>query len=176
MAQQGGRVADMHAGRSGWLTNSDATAAKADGGSFVPAAPTQVGRKPALSFATLKEGQGQDVQGPTRKAQLHLAGRPVVGDEDLISLFSVVGGIALIIAVWVLWGIISLSGGLSAMQQGITAMVGADSGGGCRCLTMWRVLGFTVLVSVVTSCWSRPSPLFSFVYNVAASRSASNRL
>ena len=73
---------------------------------------------------------------------------------------------------WVLWGIISLSGGLNAMQQGITAMVGADSGGGSNLanyVTMWRVLGFTVLVSVVSIVLvTAITTLFSFVYNVAA--------
>ena len=156
--------------------NSDATTAKADGGSrrFArPGSRRRSGRKPALSFATLKEKAGAGrPEGPTRKAQLRISRVDPWSVMKTSFLFSVVGGIALIIAVWVWWGIISLSGGLNAMQQGITAMVGADSGGGSNLanyVTMWRVLGFTVLVSVVSIVLvTAITTLFSFVYNVAA--------
>lgn len=130
-------------------------------------------RKSAMSFATLREKAGAGKpEGPTRKAQLRISRIDPWSVMKTSLLFSVVGGIAVIVAVWVLWGVISVSGGLNAMQQGITALIGADSGGGSNLanyVTMWRVLGFTVLVCVVNIVLiTAVTTLFSFVYNVAA--------
>ena len=123
-------------------------------------------------FAALREKAGAvRPDGPTRKAQLRIARLDPWSVMKTSFLFSVVGAIALFVAVWLLWGIISLSGGLTSMQQGVTALVGSDSGGGniTNYVTMWRVLGFTAIFGVISIVLvTAITTVMSFVYNVAA--------
>ena len=97
-------------------------------------------------------GTGRNVRRPTRKARLRIARFDPWSVMKPSFLFSIAAGIILFIAVWVVWGIISLSGALDQAQEALTALVGSSSGSGLELsnyVSQWRVLGFTAIVAVL---------------------------
>ena len=88
-------------------------------------------------------GTGRNVRRPTRKARLRIARFDPWSVMKTSFLFSIAAGIILFIAVWVVWGIISLSGALDQAQEALTALVGSSSGSGLELsnyVSQWRVL------------------------------------
>ncbi|MFC2640133.1 MAG: DUF3566 domain-containing protein [Propionibacterium acidifaciens] len=117
-------------------------------------------------------GTGRNVRRPTRKARLRIARFDPWSVMKTSFLFSIAAGIILFIAVWVVWGIISLSGALDQAQEALTALVGSSSGSGLELsnyVSQWRVLGFTAIVAVLNVVFiTAVCTLLSFLYNLAA--------
>lgn len=117
-------------------------------------------------------GTDRNVRRPTRKARLRIARFDPWSVMKTSFLFSIAAGIILFIAVWVVWGIISLSGALDQAQEALTALVGSSSGSGLELsnyVSQWRVLGFTAIVAVLNVVFiTAVCTLLSFLYNLAA--------
>lgn len=122
-------------------------------------------------------GQGNDktdknVRRPTRKARLRIARFDPWSVMKTSFLFSIAAGVILFVAVWLLWGIFSLSGALDQAQEALTALVGSSSGSGLELsnyVGQWRVLGLTAIVAVLNVVFITAfCTLLSFLYNLAA--------
>ncbi|WP_316670101.1 DUF3566 domain-containing protein [uncultured Propionibacterium sp.] len=117
-------------------------------------------------------GADRNVRRPTRKARLRIARFDPWSVMKTSFLFSIAAGIILFIAVWVLWGIIALSGALDQAQEALTALIGSSSGSGLELsnyVSQWRVLGFTAIVAVLNVVFiTAVCTLLSFLYNLAA--------
>ena len=109
----------------------------------------------------------------TRKARLRLTR---VGPWSVLKtalLFGVAGAIILFIAVWVVWGVIGVSGAFESINKAVNDLVSSPTSTKKFQLSDYvntgRVLGLTAVIGVIDAVlFTALSVVFAFLYNLAA--------
>ena len=109
----------------------------------------------------------------TRKARLRLTRVDPWSVLKTALLFGVAGAIILFIAVWVVWGVIGVSGAFESINKAVNDLVSSPTSTKKFQLSDYvntgRVLGLTAVIGVIDAVlFTALSVVFAFLYNLAA--------
>lgn len=162
------------------------SAAAAEAPTKVVPAATEPRKRPAPAATPARPGAAQtrDRTGrvrtsggavrPTRKARLRIARLDLWSVMKTALMFSLAAGVALFVAVTMLWGVVEASGALEKLQETLNALLGNPDGSGqvqvSAYVDRWRVLGFTAVVSAANVVLlTALATLAALLYNLTSS-------
>ncbi len=142
-------------------------------------------KRPAAASSTVTAESSRDRTGkvrstsqgnlrPARKARLRIARVDPWSVMKTAMMLSIALGIVTVVAVLVVWSIIEASGAMNLLQETMNAVIGNPDGSGnveiSNYIDRWRVLGYSMVVSVVNVVlMTAISTLMAFLYNLTSS-------
>ncbi|EPH06251.1 hypothetical protein HMPREF1531_00900 [Propionibacterium sp. oral taxon 192 str. F0372] len=142
-------------------------------------------KRPAAASSTVTAESSRDRTGkvrstsqgnlrPARKARLRIARIDPWSVMKTAMMLSIALGIVTVVAVLVVWSIIEASGAMNLLQETMNAVIGNPDGSGnveiSNYIDRWRVLGYSMVVSVVNVVlMTAISTLMAFLYNLTSS-------
>lgn len=134
--------------------------------------PAGQGRKPAAPRGNVKRPPAAAAPAPTRRARLRLTRLDPWSVMKTAFLLSIAFAVVSIVSVFMVWSVLSAAGVWESINSTVSDIVGGQEAAGFDVedyLGTSRVLGFTMLVSVVNVfLLTAVATLGAFLYNMAA--------
>ena len=151
-------------------TAASTTPARTAGPSSPPAAATVV-HSPTGPAAAPRKQPARPARRPPRRARLRLTRIDPWSVMKTAFLLSIAVGVTTVVAVLVVWSVLGAAGVWDSVNMTVQGLIGEESAGFDveNYVGMSRVLGFTMLVSVVDVVLiTALATLAAFLYNLAA--------
>ena len=145
--------------------------ARSTGPSAAPGAASAVVHSPTGPAPAPRKQSPRPVRRPPRRARLRLARIDPWSVMKTAFLLSIAIGVTTVVAVLVVWSVLGAAGVWESVNMTVEGLIGEESAGFDveNYVGMSRVLGFTMLVSVVDVVLiTALATLMAFLYNMAA--------